>query len=111
MNWIALITSLLPVVVGAIPSISAEIKSIITDISNSLGAIASSGVVQTQNPSTILLALSGVLAALKSEPEIPPAVLNLIGALDRAAQAALTADAAAQKLVDPTQLQPITPIS
>src|ERR1035438_7281591 len=40
----------------------AEIKSIITDISNSLGAIASSGVVQTQNPSTILLALSGVLA-------------------------------------------------
>jgi hypothetical protein len=111
MNWITLITSLLPVVVSAIPSISAEIKKIITDIASSLGAVAASGVIQTQNVSTILLALSGVIAALKSEPAIPAAVLQLIDALDRAAQAALAADQQAQVSVDPGLLHPITPIA
>jgi hypothetical protein len=108
---ITLITALLPVISNAIPSISAEFKTIIADISASLGAVFSSGVIQTQNASTVLLALSGVIAALKAEPAIPPAVLGLLGALDRAAQAALAADQQAQVVVDPGTLHPITPVA
>ena len=111
MNWIGLITSLLPVVVQAIPSLTAGVKQIITDIAVSLGAISASGVVQGPSTSSILLALSGVIAALKAEPNVPTNVLNLINALDLAAQAALSADTAAQQTVNPGTLQPITPIA
>jgi hypothetical protein len=107
---IALITSLLPAIVNNIPSLTAGIKSIVTDISSSISAIAGSGVITNTNPSTILVALQGVVVALQAEPNIPPAVLSLIGALDRAAQAALVADAQAQVKVDPTTLHPITPV-
>ena len=111
MSWITLITSLLPVVVQAIPSLTAEVKQIIIDIAGSLGAIATSGVVQGPSVSTILVALSGVIASLQSEPNLSPAVLQLMAALTRAAQAALVADAEAQTKVDPTTLHPITPIA
>ncbi len=107
---ITLILALLPVAADAIPGLSAAVKQVIKDVTASLAAIAGSGVIQAQNASTILLALSGVIAALKSEPNIPPAVLQLIDALDRAAQAALAADQVAQQGVDPTKLQPITPL-
>jgi hypothetical protein len=110
MNIILLITSLLPVVASAIPGLSATIKQIIADVSKSIGAVASSGVLQAQNVSTVLAALAGVIAALKAEPNIPPAILDLIGALERAAAAALAADQAAQQKIDPTTLQPITPL-
>ena len=110
MNWVILIVNLLPVVIQAIPSIPSAIKTVITDIVASLGAVANSGVIQAPNASNILIALSAVIAALKAEPNIPPDVLNLIAALDRAAQAALAADQLAQVKVDPTQLQPIAPI-
>jgi len=108
---IALISSLLPVVANNIPSLSAEIKSIISDIAGSVSAIAASGALTTTNPSTVLVALQGVITALKSEPNIPANTLALIGALDRAAQAALAADATAQTKVDPTTLQPIAPVA
>ena len=107
---IGLITALLPVVTNNIPSLSTGIKQIINDIMGAVSAVSASGALQTQNPSTILLALSGVIAALKAEPNIPGPVLDLIGALDRAAQAALVADKQAQVVVDPTQLQPIAPL-
>ena len=111
MNWVTLIASLLPVAAAAIPSLSAEVKQIIIDVAGSLSAISASGVLQGPSASSALVALSGVIAALKSEPNIPPSVLQLIDALDRAAQAALAADKQAQQVVDPTVLQPITPIA
>ena len=111
MNWITLITTLLPVAISGIGSLSAGVKQIINDILASLGAVAASGAIDAPSVSSVLLALSGVIAALKAEPNIPVATLNLIDALDRAAQAALAADAQAQKLVDPTQLHPIAPIA
>lgn len=111
MNWVMLLTSLLPVVIQGVPSIAAETKQILLDITNSVHAVATSGVLQAQNTTTVLTALAGVIAALKAEPNIPQPILDLIGSLDRAAQAALAADAAAQKLVDPTVLQPIQPVA
>lgn len=111
MTWINLILTLLPVAVGAIPSLGAEMKQIIGDVAGSLSALVASGVIQQTNASTVLNALAGVLAALQAEPNIPPETLKLIQALTRAAQAATAADTAAQQKVDPTTLQPITPIS
>lgn len=111
MNFALLIASLLPVVLGGIPSIPSEVKQIVTDITASLRAVLTSGVTSNVNPTTVLQALAGVIAALKAEPNIPPDILDLIGALDRAAQAGLAADAAAQQKVDPTVLQPITPVA
>ncbi len=111
MNIVLLITSLLPVAASAIPGLSSTVKQIITDIAQSLGAMAASGVLQAQNVSTVLAALAGVIAALKAEPNIPPDVLNLISALERAAAAALAADQAAQQKVDPGTLQPIAPVA
>jgi hypothetical protein len=111
MNWVTLLVTLLPVVVQEIPALSAGVKQIITDIATSLGAVAASGALQGPSVSNVLLALSGVIAALRAEPNIPPAILNLIDAMDRAAQAGLAADKIAQQKVDPTLLQPITPIA
>ncbi len=111
MNWITLLVALLPVAVSAIPSIPGNIKQIITDITSSLGAIAASGVVQGPSVSNVLLALSGVIVALKAEPNIPSDVLTLIDALDRAAQAAMAADQVAQQKVDPSLVQPISPVA
>ena len=110
MNIIAILLNILPVVAEAIPGINSTIKQVITDVVGSLGAVVSSGALSNANPTTILNAISGVTAALKSEPNIPPSVLNLIAALDRAAQAALAADQQAQQKVDPTTLKPIEPL-
>jgi len=109
-NWVTLITALLPVAVSAIPSLSAAVKEIIIDISTSLGAVSASGVLTAPSASSALVALSGVIAALKAQPGIPAATLQLIDALDRAAQAGLAADQVAQQGVDPTKVQPIAPL-
>lgn len=90
--------------------ISSTIKQIITDIYTSFSAIVSSGVTTTLNPTTVLAALAGVLAALKADPNLPADKLSLIVALESAAAAALVADQAAQQKVDPTTLQPIAPL-
>lgn len=105
-----LIASLLAATVQGIPQISPQIKSIVIDIYNALSGVLKSNVTTTLNPATILAALSGVIAALKSDPNLPQDKLALVAALESAAAAALAADQLAQKQVDPSQLHPITPL-
>lgn len=111
MQLAALIASLLAGIVQGVPQISAEIKSIVLAISTSLGAVVSSGVTAGINPTTILAALAGVITALKAIPGLPAATLQAILDLESATAAALSADQTAQQKVDPTQLQPITPVA
>jgi ABC-type siderophore export system fused ATPase/permease subunit len=110
MSFALLIASLLAGITQNIPQISASIKGIIADIYGSLSAIVSSGVTSNLNPASFLLALSGVIATLKAEPNIPPLVLQMVGGLDDALQAAVAADKVAQLGVDPTQLNPVEPL-
>jgi hypothetical protein len=110
MSIALLIASLLSGVIQGIPQISALWKQIVADIDASLSAVVASGVTTTVNPSTILQALAGVIAALKADPNLPADKLALIAALESAAVAALAADQAAQQKVDPGTLQPITPL-
>jgi len=63
------------------------------------------------NPATILVAIGGVIAALQSDPNLPQNVLGKVQSLNKAAQAALAADATAQQRVDPSTLKRIEPIS
>ena len=110
MQLAALIASLLAGIVQGIPQISAEIKGIVSAISGSLAALLSSGVTTTLNPTTVLAALAGVIAAMKSVPNIPADKLQLIADLENALVAGMAADTQASQKVDPTVLQPITPL-
>lgn len=106
-----LIASLVAGIVQGEPQISANIRQIVQDVYRSLSAIVSSGATSTVNPATILAALSGVIAALKADPNLPADKLALISAIDNAILAALAADKVAQQGVDPTQLKPIEPLA
>lgn len=107
MNLAWLLVSLSAGIIQGIPGISATIKQVISNISASLSAVASSGVTTNLNASTVLAALAGVIVALKADPNLPADKLSVIAGLEDAITAALAADAQAQKLVDPTQLKPI----
>lgn len=110
MSSFILIASLLAGIVEGIPQVPAYIKSILMGIMGSLSAVSSSGVLSGLNPATFLAALAGVIAALKAVPQIPADKLQLIADLEAALAAALAADKQASIQVDPTQLQPITPL-
>ena len=105
-----MIASLLAGVVQGIPQISAEIKGIVAAISGSLSAVLGSGVETFLNPTTVLSALAGIIVALKSVPNIPADKLQLIADLESALVAGMAADKQAKVKVDPTTLQPITPV-
>lgn len=90
--------------------VSSSIKQLAISLSNGFAAVVGSGVATSLNPATFLSALSGVIAAAKSDPAITPAEAQILTGLNDALVAALTADAAAQLKIDPTQLKPITPI-
>ena len=111
MNTVLLIASLLGGVVQGIPQISTEIKAIVAGIVSSLGAVVNSGVTSSVSPTTVLTALAGVIAALKTIPNLPANTLQAIADLEQAAAAALVADQQAQQQVDPAQLKPITPVA
>lgn len=110
MNLALLIASLAASIVQSTPQISSTIKQIVTDIYTSFSAVVASGVTTSLNPNTVLAGLAGVLAALKADPNLPADKLAIVQALENAAAAALVADQAAQQKVDPTTLQPITPL-
>ena len=111
MNIVLLFASLLASVVQSTPQISSTMKQIVLDIYGSVSAIVNSGATTTLDPQTILVALAGVIATLKADPNLPAEKLAIVGALESAAAAALSADTAAQQKVDPTQLKQVTPIS
>ena len=110
MSGFLLIASLLAGIVEGIPQVPTYLKTILMGIMGSLSAVSSSGVISSLNPATFFAALSGVIAALKSVPEIPADKLQLISDLEGALQSALTADKQAQQQVDPTTLHPIAPV-
>lgn len=110
MSFALLIASLLSSVVQNLPQVSASIKSIVAAIFTSLNAVVASGVTTTLDPTTVLAALAGVIATLKAQTNLPAASLAIIAGLDDAIAAALAADTIAKQKVDPTQLQPITPL-
>lgn len=110
MTLVLLLASLASGIIQGIPGISSTIKSTIGAIVGSLSAIVASGVTVGVSEATILAALSGVLTALKGEPNIPAATLQLISGLEDAIAAALTEDKVAAAKVDPTTLNPIVPI-
>ena len=110
MNLALLIASLVASVVQSTPQISSTIKQIVMDIYNSLSAVVASGATDNPDAGTVLKALAGVIAALKADPNLPADKLALVGALESAAAAALAADTAAQKVVDPSTLKPIEPL-
>lgn len=110
MGIVQLILAFLPIAIQSIPTISQEVKQIIADITSSAGKVIGSGAIKNPTPSTILVALAGVIQVLKGEPNLPQPTLDLLAALDRAAQAGLLADQEAQQKVDPTTLKPIDPL-
>ena len=69
-----------------------------------------SGQSKTQDFLAALAALSGVIAVLKSTPNMPADALTEINNVDLDVQAALTAYAKAGTSFDPNNYQPITPV-
>jgi hypothetical protein len=110
MNLALLIAALVASVVQSTPQISATIRQIVMDVYNSLSAVVASGAIDNPDAETVLKALAGVIAALKVDPSLPADKLGLVQALESAAAAALLADQAAQKVVDPSTLKPIDPL-
>lgn len=105
-----LLLNLIPTVLGNIPGISATIRQIITDVTSSAGAIIGSGVLSQPSVNTILAAWSGVLSALKNDPNLPSTSLGAISQLERAVQAALLQDSKAAQSVDWSLIHPMTTV-
>ena len=100
MNWISLLLTMLPTVLGGIPGISTKIKQIIVDITAGGAAIIASGVVTGPSVNTILAAWLGVIQALKADPNLPQNTLSAIAQLEKAVAAALMNDVQASAAVD-----------
>jgi hypothetical protein len=111
MSLALLLLNLLPGVIGQFPGISTTIKSIIGDITASLGAIFASGVVSQPSVNTALAAWAGVLAALKAQANLPAATLAAISQLEIAVQAALLQDEVLAKSVNWGAINPIAPVA
>jgi hypothetical protein len=114
---LTLLLSLIQVLTGVLtsnPNVPKGIGQVAADAEVSLAAIftaihSSSGGLSL-NPSTILAAIAGVVAALQSDPNLPKDVLAKVQSLNKAITSALAADSAAQQAVDPSKLKRIEPI-
>jgi len=112
MSLALLIASLVATAIQTLPGLPSKIGTILGSVSATLGVIIKNGIGSgTPVTVTVVLAtLQGVIAELKTVPGLNQTVLDDIAILETALQAALTADAAAAVKVDPTLLQPITPV-
>ena len=111
LTLISLILGLLPTVFKSIPGISSTIKQIIADVTASTTALLGSGVFAKPDLSSILAAWQGVIAALKSDPNLPADSLSAVGELEKIIQVVVAEDAALATSVDWTKLNPITPVA
>lgn len=105
-----LLLNLLPGILAGIPSISAHIKQIITDVSASAAAVLASGAITGPSINTILAAWLGVINVLKTDPNLPANTLNAIAQLEKAVQAALANDLQASASVDWTKIVTISTV-
>lgn len=106
-----LLISLFPVVIKNIPGISAKVQQLIADVSAATAALLSSGALTQPSVNTALAAWSGVIAALKNDPNLPADSLAAIAQLEKIIQAVILEDAQLAKSVDWTKLTPITPVA
>lgn len=112
-----LVLSLIQVLTGVLtsnPNVPKGIGQVAANTEASLAAIftaihSSPGGVSL-DPSTILAAIAGVVAALQSDPNLPKDVLAKVQSLNKAITSALAADSAAQQAVDASKLKRIEPI-
>jgi hypothetical protein len=109
-NLALLIASLVAAAIQGLPSISQNIKQLVSAIAGSLSAVLSSGVTSNITPATVYAAIDGVLTQLMKDPALPQNELAVLASLNDALQAAIQADKQAQTGVDPTKIQPITPV-
>lgn len=110
MSIAILLLNLLPGLLSAIPGISVSVQQLIKDIAGSAAAVLGSGAVTQPSVNTVLAAWAGVIAILKSDPNLPATSLAAVSELEKAVQSALTADAAAAAQVDWTKVITIKPV-
>lgn len=111
LTLLTLIIGLIPPVLKGIPGISADIQTLIADVDSSVVAVLGSGAITQPGVNTVLAAWSGVIAALKNDPNLPAASLSAVGQLEKIVQAVMTEDAALAKSVDWTQFHQIAPVA
>jgi hypothetical protein len=110
-----LINALLPLLVSTLQNykaISPGVGSLITGIegavSAAVSAIEGSGSTPSITATSLLSAIQAALAVLQTQTKISPGDLLVISAFTAAVQAGLAASKIA--VVDPTQLEPVTPV-
>ena len=92
-------------VLKSIPGVPNTVGTAIADVAGlipSIEALVASGKAGTVNPTSILTMLSAIIAELQKSTNLNPGDLALAQAFDTAIQKALVADAAAQKVINPT---------
>jgi len=110
MSLALLIASLVASAISGLVGLPSGLSTSINAIISVIGVLIKNGVgVSTTTESLVLTTLAGVIAALKATPGLPQAALNDIAILDDALNAAL-AQQSATTSVDPTKLNPITPL-
>lgn len=107
MTLAILLLNLLPGLLKGMPGISEKIQQIVADVAGSTSAVLGSGVISAPSVNTVLAAWAGVIAILRSDPQLPQDKLAVLDQLAKAVQAALVEDAEAAKLVDWTKIAPI----
>ncbi len=114
-----LIAAIGPIVVAALQqtgALPASYAALITAIENAVGQFGTA-VTNAQTGQldisaiTILSGISAAVSVLQAETNLSPTALSLVNAFDKAVTAGLAAYQAAQQKVDPTELQPITPVA
>lgn len=113
MNIVSLIVMLAQVAIsllqskGVISSNTATLATAIDSAIPGLEAAATSGTGVTPEIVASLTVVSGAITELQQDTDLPADVLGRLGVLSDGIQAALVADEAAQKVVDPSTLTPI----
>lgn len=92
-----------PIVINLVSALGPIITKAITAIQGGQGAVA--------DVVTALGSLSGILAVLKAETGLDPAVINQINVYDQAVQAGIAAYLDSKSGVDLTKLSPLSPIA
>jgi hypothetical protein len=113
MSLALLIASLVATAIGSIKGIPGTIGTAVGSISSVLGVLLKNGVGTSSQASTstlVIASLQAVIAQLKNTAGLPAEALADITLLDDALTAALSQQATIVS-VDPTKLQPITPIT
>jgi len=95
-----LLLNLLPMVLQAIPGISAKMTQLISDVASGTSTLLKSGVLTHPTASTILASWVGIISTLQNDPSLPTTSLQAVTQLGKAVQAALLQDELAARMVD-----------